>query len=73
MYMAPITRAPHTRTTRAPSTATPRRLVGVAVLLAAAPVMAGWLAVQGVVALVVLGARTALQAIDYAGTVALGR
>ena len=64
MYMAPVTRA-------APPPARPglRRAVGVPVLLLGALVMLPWLLVN----LAMLGARFGVQAVDYAGSVALGR
>ena len=68
MYMAPITRAK-------PIAATPalRRAVGLPVLALAAAVMLPWLLLNGLVAGVVLAGRFGLQAMDYAGAVALGR
>lgn len=68
MYMAPITKA-----TRAPSHPALRRAVGVPVLALAGVVALPWMAAQAVVAGVVLAARAGVQAVDYAGTVALGR
>ena len=74
MYMAPIVRA------RPASSPLARRLVGAPVLLLSVAVMAPWLAVNAAVSAVVLGGlaigrgpRALLQAIDYAGEVALGR
>ena len=74
MYMAPITRA------RPASSLTARRLVGAPVLLLSVAVMAPWLAVNALISAAVIGGlaigrgpRALLQAIDYAGEVALGR
>ena len=74
MYMAPIVRA------HAPVSPLKRRLVGAPVLLVSVAVMLPWLAVNAAVSGVVVGAlalgrgpRVLLQAIDYAGEVALGR
>jgi hypothetical protein len=68
MYMAPIVKA-----TVAPSHPALRRLVGVPVLLLAAAVALPWMAVQGAVALGAMAIRSGIQAVDYAGTIALGR
>ena len=68
MYMAPIT-----RTEIAPSRPLVRRIVGVPVLALAAVVTVPWLAVNALVAGVVLTAKFGVQAIDYAGQIALGR
>lgn len=68
MYMAPIIKA-----TVAPAPSALRRIVGVPVLALAALVALPWMAVQAVIAGVVLGARAGVQAVDYAGTIALGR
>ncbi len=68
MYMAPIVKA-----TVAPSHPALRRVVGVPVLVLAAVVALPWMAVQGLVAMGTLAVRGAGQAVDYAGTVALGR
>lgn len=74
MYMAPVTRA------RPASSPVARRLVGAPVLLLSVAVMAPWLAVNALISGVVIGGlalgrgpRALLQAIDYAGEVALGR
>ena len=74
MYMAPIVAA------RPASSPLARRLVGAPVLLVSVAVMAPWLAVNAIVSAAVLGGgaigrapRAVLQAIDYAGEVALGR
>lgn len=74
MYMAPIVRA------RPAVSPLKRRLVGAPVLLLSVAVMVPWLAVNAAVSGVVVGAlalgrgpRALLQAIDYAGEVALGR
>ena len=74
MYMAPIVRA------RPASSPLARRLVGAPVLIVSVAVMAPWLAVNALVSAVMLGGgtvarapRVVLQAIDYAGEVALGR
>ncbi|WP_305172559.1 hypothetical protein [Sphingomonas aurea] len=63
-----------------PSSPLVRRAVGVPVLLVAAAAMLPWMALNAAVAGVVLGARgiaaapkAVVQAIDYAGTVVLGR
>lgn len=68
MYMAPITRA-------APPPAAPalRRAVGVPVLAFAGLVVVPWMLAVALVAAVVVVGRFGLQAIDYAGTIALGR
>lgn len=68
MYMAPIN-----RTDIAPSRLLVRRAVGVPVLALAAVVTVPWLAVNALVAGVVLTGRFGMQAVDYAGQVALGR
>ena len=75
MYMAPIVRA-----RRAPSSPLARRLIGAPVLLVSVAAMLPWLAVNAVVSGAVVGAlalargpRALVQAIDYAGEVALGR
>ena len=68
MYMAPIN-----RTDIAPSRPLVRRAVGVPVLALAAVVTVPWLAVNALVAGVVLTGRFGMQAVDYAGQVALGR
>ena len=70
MYMAPIVKAPVVVTPARPAL---RRAVGLPVLILAAAVAAPWMAVQALVGLCVLGARAGVQAVDYAGTVALGR
>lgn len=74
MYMAPIVQA------RPAVSPLKRRLVGAPVLLLSVAVMVPWLAVNAAVSGVVVGAlalgrgpRALLQAIDYAGEVALGR
>lgn len=64
MYMAPVT-----RTVSAPSRPALRRTVGLPVLLLAALVMLPWLLIN----LMMLSARFGVQAVDYAGQVALGR
>ena len=64
MYMAPVTRA-----ARSPARPGLRRVVGVPVLLLAALVMVPWLLVN----VLMLSARFGMQAVDYAGQVALGR
>ncbi len=68
MYMAPITKA-------VPQPAAPaiRLAVGVPVLAFAGLVMVPWMLAVGLVAAAMLLGRFGLQAIDYAGTVALGR
>ena len=71
MYMAPIVKAPHE--IAPPASPALRRAVGLPVLVIAAVVALPWMAVQGLVAGVVLGGRGIVQAIDYAGAVALGR
>lgn len=68
MYMAPIT-----RTEIAASPPVLRRAVGLPVLVLAAVVTVPWLAVNALVAGVVLAGRFGMQAVDYAGQVALGR
>lgn len=68
MYMAPINRIDI-----APSRPLVRRAVGVPVLALAAIVTVPWLAVNALVAGVVLTGRFGMQAVDYAGQVALGR
>ena len=68
MYMAPIT-----RTELAPSRPLVRRVVGVPVLALAAVVTLPWLAVNALVAGVVLTGKFGMQAVDYAGQIALGR
>lgn len=72
MYMAPITRA---RTDGRPASASLalRRALGVPVLAVAAVVALPWIAVQSLVAGAVLAGRGVMQAVDYAGIVALGR
>ena len=74
MYMAPIVQV------RPAVSPLKRRLVGAPVLLLSVAVMVPWLAVNAAVSGVVVGAlalgrgpRALLQAIDYAGEVALGR
>lgn len=74
MFMAPIVRA------RPASSPLARRLVGAPVLLVSVAVMLPWLAVNVVVSAAVVGGlalgrgpRALLQAIDYAGEVAIGR
>ena len=68
MYMAPITRA-------APVAARPalRRAVGLPVLLLAALVGLPWLLLNIATAAAMLLVRFLVQAVDYAGQVALGR
>ena len=68
MYMAPITKA-------VPSPAAPalRRVVGVPVLAFAGLIVVPWMLVIGLIAAAMILGRFGLQAIDYAGTVALGR
>ncbi len=68
MYMAPIT-----PTRPAPSRPALRRAVGVPVLALAGVVTLPWLLVHGLIAGVVLAGRFGIQAVDYAGQVALGR
>lgn len=68
MYMAPITRTP-----LAPSRPLLRRAVGLPVLVLAGLVTVPWLAGNALVAGVVLMGRFGVQAVDYAGQVALGR
>jgi hypothetical protein len=72
MYMAPVT-ATLAATGREPSHPVLRRVVGVPVLALAGVVALPWLAAQTLVAGLVLAGRATLQAVDYAGTVALGR
>jgi len=83
MYMGPITAAAPVDlavATRAPASTLARRAVGVPVLLVAGAAMLPWMALNAAIAGVVLGARglaaaprALVTAIDYAGTVALGR
>lgn len=68
MYMASITKATPPRSHPAL-----RRAVGVPVLALAGIVALPWMAVQALLAGVVLVGRAGVEAIDYAGTVALGR
>lgn len=70
MYMAPIVKAESR-----PAAANPalRRLVGVPVLIVAGVVALPWAAMQALVAGVVLTGRVTMEAVDYAGTIALGR
>jgi hypothetical protein len=77
MYMGPITAAAPTRPASRPAL---RAAVGVPVLLLSGAVMLPWLAVNAAVAGIVFGGRALVaspralvQAIDYAGRVALGR
>jgi hypothetical protein len=72
MYMAPIVKAP-SQIAQTPAHPALRRAVGLPVLAIAGVVALPWMAVQGLVAGIVLGGRGVVQAIDYAGTVALGR
>ena len=74
MYMAPVVRA------RPASSPLARRLVGAPVLMLSVAVMVPWLAVNAAVSAVVLGGlalgrgpKALVEAIDYAGEVALGR
>ena len=68
MYMAPIVKAAPT-----PSHPLVRRTVGVPMLALAAVVALPWMAVQAFLALCALAVRAGVQAVDYAGLVALGR
>lgn len=68
MFMAPIS-----RTDTVPSRPALRRAVGVPVLALAAVVTLPWLAINALVTGVVLAGRFGMQAVDYAGQVALGR
>lgn len=75
MYTAPVI---HSRS--APSSPLARRLVGASVLLVALAVVVPWLAINAAVSAMVLGGqalgrgpRALIQAIDYAGVVALRR
>lgn len=68
MYMAPITRAE-----TAPSPPALRRVVGVPVLAFAGLVVMPWMIALALVAALVLLGRFGMQAVDYAGSVALGR
>lgn len=70
MYMAPIVKA-----TPAPVPAHPalRRAIGVPVLALAIGVALPWMAAQALVGLAALAVNAAIQAVDYAGTIALGR
>lgn len=70
MYMAPIVKA-----TVAPPPVHPvvRRLVGVPVLALAALVAVPWMAVQALIGLAALTVRAGVEAVDYAGSIALGR
>ena len=70
MYMAPIVKAPEKT---APANAVLRRAVGVPVLALAALVAVPWMAAQALIAAAALAVRTGVQAVDYAGTIALGR
>lgn len=70
MYMAPIVKA-----TVAPPPVHPvvRRLVGLPVLALAALVAVPWMAAQALVGLAALTVRAGVEAVDYAGSIALGR
>lgn len=68
MYMAPIVKA-----APVPSHPALRRAVGVPVLAVAAVVALPWMAVQALVAVCGLAVRAGVQAVDYAGQIALGR
>ena len=70
MYMAPIVKA-----TVAPPPVHPavRRLVGLPVLALAALVALPWMAAQALIAGCVLAVSAGVQAVDYAGSIALGR
>ena len=70
MYMAPIVKAPETI---APVHPALRRAVGLPVLVLAAAVALPWMAAQALVGACVLAVRAGIQAVDYAGTIALGR
>ena len=70
MYMAPIVKAEQMVSPAHPAV---RRLVGLPVLALAAVVALPWMAAQAAVAACVLGAKAGMQAVDYAGTIALGR
>ena len=68
MYMAPIVKA-----TPAPAHPALRRAVGVPVLALAAVVALPWMAAQALVGVAVLAVKAGVQAVDYAGSIALGR
>lgn len=68
MYMAPIVKA-----TPAPASVALRRAVGVPVLALAAVVALPWMAAQALVGAVALALKAGVQAVDYAGSIALGR
>ena len=68
MYMAPITRAKV-----APAPPALRRIVGVPVLALTALVALPWILINLLLAGLLLGGRFAVEAMDYAGQVALGR
>ncbi len=68
MYMAPITRAKP-----APVAPALRRAVGLPVLLLAMAVALPWLLLNALFGAAALVIRFAVQAVDYAGQVALGR
>ena len=68
MFMAPIVRAE-----AAPAPVALRRLVGVPVLAIAGLVVVPWMLAVGLASGAVLAVRVGIQAVAYAGTLALGR
>lgn len=70
MYMAPIVRATPVAAPAAPAF---RRAVGVPVLAVAAAVALPWIVINLAFAALLLAGRFAVEAVDYAGKVALGR
>ena len=70
MYMAPIVKATAVVTPAHPLL---RRAVGLPVLALAAVVALPWMAAQALVAAGAMTIRAGVQAVDYAGTIALGR
>ena len=68
MYMAPIVKA-----TPVPTRPALRRAIGVPVLALAVAVALPWMAVLLLAGLCMVAARMLVEAVDYAGTIALGR
>ena len=68
MFLTPITRADPV-----PATPALRRIVGVPVLALAAMVVVPWMLAVGLFWALSFVGRFGVEAVDYAGTIALGR